>query len=154
MKNCTPLKLERGNGFQKECIDILKNHSTRLTYIHHSRHKRRFFNSEIKNCNIRDDMFSCRYCTRSVCLDIQNKINFIEELYLLVRTLGINDGDNEAKVCGISIRFIRNFTDLFFIIIGEKYSMNILLNKTHCFRKMAKLTCLYGPMYLPFDDYP
>ena len=30
-KNCTHLQIERGNGFQKDCIEILKNHSTRLT---------------------------------------------------------------------------------------------------------------------------
>ena len=38
-KGYTPLQIERANVFQKYYIDILKNHSTRLTEIHHSRHK-------------------------------------------------------------------------------------------------------------------
>ena len=42
----------------------------------------------------RDDLFSCQYCTKSVCLDIKKKINVLEKLHLLVRTLNMNDDDN------------------------------------------------------------
>ena len=79
-------------------------------------------------------------------------MNVIEKLNLLVRILNMNDDDDEAKLCGISTKFIRKLTDLFFIIIGEKSSENLPLNNTYYSRKMAKLTCLYGPMYLPLDD--
>ena len=66
----------------------------------------------------------------------------------------MNGDENEAKVCGISTKFIRKITDLFFIVIGEKYWTNLPSNKTHNLIKMGKLTCLYGPMHLPLDDYP
>ena len=45
----------------------------------------------------------------------------LEKLYNLVKTLNIND-DNEEKCCGVSTDFIRKLTDLFFITIGEKAS--------------------------------
>ena len=99
-------------------------------------------------------MFSFQDCTKYFCLDIQNKMNVLEKSYLLVRTLDINDDEKEEKVCVISTNFIRKLTDLFFIIIGEKDSMTIPLNKMSYLRKMSKLTCLCGPMYLPLDDYP
>ena len=85
---------------------------------------------------------------------IQKKMSVIERLNLLVRTLNMNDDDNEAKVCGILTKLIRKLTDLFFLIIGEKASTNLPLNRNYYLRKMSKLTCLYGPMYLPLDDYP
>ena len=65
----------------------------------------------------------------------------------------MNDEENEEKVFSISTKFIRKLTDLFFLIIGEKASTNIPLNKTYYLRKMARLTCLYVPIYLPMDDY-
>ena len=80
-------------------------------------------------------------------------MSVIERLHLLVRTLNMNDDDNEAKVCGILTKFIRKLTDLFFLIIGEKASINTPLNRAYYLWKMAKLTCLYVPMYLPLDDY-
>ena len=64
-------------------------------------------------------MFSCQDFTKSVCLYIQNKINVLDKLHLLVRTLNMNDDDNEEKVCGISKKIIGKLTDLFFIIFGE-----------------------------------
>ena len=73
---------------------------------------------------------------------------------LLVRTLNMNDDENEAKVCGILAKFIRKLKDLFFLIIGGKASTNIPLKKTYYLGKMEKLTCLYGHMYLTLDDYP
>ena len=73
---------------------------------------------------------------------------------LLARTLNINDNDNEEKACGVSTKFIRKLRDLFFLIIGEIASKNIPLNKTYYLRKIAKLTCLYGLMYLLLDYYP
>ena len=79
-------------------------------------------------------------------------MNFLERLDLLVRTLNINDGDNEGKVCGISTKFIRKLTDLFFLIIGFKASTDIPWNKTYYLRKMGKLKYIYGTMYLPLDN--
>ena len=35
---------------------------------------------KLTNCEIRDDMFSFQDCTKSVCLDIQKKTNFLEKL--------------------------------------------------------------------------
>ena len=99
-------------------------------------------------------MFSCQDYTKSVCLDIQNKMNVLDILNLLIRTLNINDDDNEAKVCGILTKFIIKLTDVFFIVIGEKASSNPSLNKTYYLRKMAKLTYPYVPMYLLLYDYP
>ena len=87
-------------------------------------------------------MFSCQYCNKSVCLDILKKTNFIERLNLLVRTLNMNDDDNESKVCVISTNFTRKLTNLFFIIIGGKYSMNLPLKKKYYLIKMEKLTCI------------
>ena len=81
-------------------------------------------------------------------------MNVLEKLYLLVRTLNMNDDDNKGKLCGISTKFIKKLMDLFFLIIGEKSLTYIPLNKTNYLRKMVKLTCLYGLMYLPLDDYP
>ena len=43
----------------------------------------------------------------------------LEELYLLVKTLNMND-DNEEIGYVISTNFIRKLVDLFFVIIGEK----------------------------------
>ena len=81
-------------------------------------------------------------------------MNALEKFYLLVRTLNKNDDDNEVELCDVWTKFIRKLTNLFFLIIGEKASTNIPLNKTNYLRKMVKLTCLYGLMYLPLDDYP
>ena len=80
-------------------------------------------------------------------------MNVTEKSNLLVRTLNMNDDDPEAKFCGILTNFIRKPTDFFFIIIGEKASTNIPLKKMYYLIKMEKVACLYGPMYLPFDDY-
>ena len=98
-------------------------------------------------------MFSCQYGTKSICLDIQNKMNVLERLHLLVRTLNMNDNYNEEKVCGISTKLIRKFMDFFIIIIGGKPATNLPLNKAYYLRKMAK-KFLYGPMYLSLHDYP
>ena len=87
-----------------------------------------------------------------MCLDIKNKMNVLEEFYFLVKTLNMID-DNEEKVYGVSIDFIRKLTDLFFIIIGEKASTYIPLSKIYRLRKSATLTCLYGPIYLYLDEY-
>ena len=71
---------------------------------------------KLANCEIKYGLFSCQYCTKSFCLDIKKKINVIEKLYLPIRTLNMND-DNEEKCHGISIDFIKKLAD-FFIIIG------------------------------------
>ena len=54
-------------------------------------------------------MFSCQDCTRSVFLGIKKLVNVFDIMYLLVRTLNMNDDDNEEKVCGILKKFIRNW---------------------------------------------
>ena len=80
-------------------------------------------------------------------------MSVLKKLYNLVKTLNIND-DNEGKFYGVSTDFIRKLTDLFFITIGGKASINIILRKMYRLRKSATLTCLYGPIYLQLDDYP
>ena len=47
MKDCIYSHIESTNIFQKHCIEILKNDSTRLTKIHHFRWNIKFINSEI-----------------------------------------------------------------------------------------------------------
>ena len=107
---------------------------------------------KLPNCEIEYNLFCCPCFTESLCLDIKNKKNVLEKLYLLVRTLMMND-DNEEKCYGISADFIRKLKE-FFIIICEKASTNIPLSKRYHFLKSAILTCIYRPMYLQFDDYP
>ena len=87
------------------------------------------------NCEIKDDMFSCQDYTEYFCFVIQKKMNVLDRLHVLVRTLNINYDDNEAKVCGILTKFIIKLTYLFFLIIGEKSSTNIPLNKNYYLRK-------------------
>ena len=58
-------------------------------------------------------MLSFQDCTESICFYIQKKMNALELLNLLVRTVNMNDDDNEAKVCGILTKFIRKWTYLF-----------------------------------------
>ena len=35
------------------------------------------------------------------------------KMHLFVRTMNLNDDDNEAKFCGISTNFIKKWIDLF-----------------------------------------
>ena len=77
----------------------------------------------------------------------------IEKLYNIVKTLNIND-DNDEKCNDVLTDFIRKLTDFFFITIGEKESTKILLSKLYCLRNIVTLTLLYGPIYLELDDYP
>ena len=67
--------------------------------------------------------------------------------------MNIND-DNKEKCYGVSTDFIIKLTDLFFITIGEKASINIPLSKIHRLWKSATLTRLYEPMYLELDEHP
>ena len=78
-------------------------------------------------------------------------MNAPEKLYLLVRTLNMND-DNEEKCYGISTYFIIKLTDSFFIIIVEN-DQQMLPWEICITKKSSKLTCLYVPMYLQLDDY-
>ena len=64
----------------------------------------------------------------------------------------MND-DNEEKCYGVSTNFIRKWTNLFFVIIGEKAYTNIPLSKMYHLNKIETLTCLYVPLYLYLDDY-
>ena len=63
-----------------------------------------------------------------MCLEIKKKISVIKKLYNLVKTLNMND-DNEEKCYGVSTDFIIKLRDLFFVTIGEKASTNIPLRK-------------------------
>ena len=83
---------------------------------------------------------------------IEKKTISLGKLYILFKTLKINDGNRE-KCCGVSTDFLRRLTDFFFIIVGETGSTNIPLSKINRMRKSATLKCLYGPMYLELDDY-
>ena len=80
-------------------------------------------------------------------------MNVLEKLYILVKTLNVND-DNKEKCYGVSTDSIRKLTDSFFIIIGEKASTNIPLRKIYRFKESATLTRLYVTIYLNVDDYP
>ena len=63
MKMFTALQIERRNGFQKYCKEILKNHSRRLTYIHQIDTNEGLVTQKLTNFDMRDDMFSCQDCT-------------------------------------------------------------------------------------------
>ena len=65
----------------------------------------------------------------------------------------MNDEDEE-KCYGVPTDFIKELTNIFFIIIGEKASKNLTLSKLYHLGKTETLKRLYGPMYLEFDDYP
>ena len=110
-------------------------------------------NNKLTNCDIEYHQFCCSDCIKSLCLEIKKEMIALDKLYNLVKTLNIND-DNEEKCCSVSTDFIRKWTDFFFITIGEKASTNIPLSKMYHLRKSATLTCLCGPMYLELDDYP
>ena len=110
-------------------------------------------NHKLTHCEIVYDQFCCLDCTKSLCLEIKNKMSVINKLYNLVKTLNLND-DNEGKWNGVSTDLIRTLTDLFFITIGEKSSTNIPLSKMYHLRKIAKLTRLYVPMNLELGGYP
>ena len=80
-------------------------------------------------------------------------MSVIEKLYNLVKTLNIND-ENEEEWYGVSTDFIRKLTDFFFITISEKSSEEIPQRKMYCLRKTATMKPLYVPMYLDLDYYP
>ena len=73
--------------------------------------------------------------------------HFFIMLYTLVIILNINEDDTEEKLYGILINFIRKLIDFFFTIISENHLQNFPLT-VFFLEKMAKLTCLYGTMYL------
>ena len=68
---------------------------------------------------------------KSFCLDIRKKMKVLGKFYLLVKTLNMND-NNEENFYGVSAYFIRKLTSFFFIIIGE----NIPLSKIYRFLKV------------------
>ena len=80
-------------------------------------------------------------------------MSVLEELYNLVKTLNMND-ENEEKCYGVPTDFIRKLTDLFFITIGEKASTNIHLRKMYRFKKECNTDTSILPMYVDLDDYP
>ena len=102
-------------------------------------------NQKLTNCEIEYDQFCCSDCTKSLCLEIKNKMSVLKKLYDLVKALNLND-DNEEKCHGVTTDFIRKLTDLFFITIGEKESTKILSRKMDWLRKSETLTRVYRPM--------
>ena len=52
-------------------------------------------------------MFCCPYFTKSLCLDIKNRRDVIKKLYLLVKTMNMND-DNEKSQIEISTNSSEN----------------------------------------------
>ena len=65
---------------------------------------------KLTNCEIKYDQSCFSDCTKSLCLDIKNKISVIEEIYILVKTFNMNDNNGE-KCYGVSTDFIRKLTD-------------------------------------------
>ena len=82
----------------------------------------------MNNCEIEYDQFYCSDCAKSLCLEIKKEMIVLEKLYNLVKTLNMND-DNEEKCYGVSTNFIRKLTDSFFITIGKKSSTKTPLRK-------------------------
>ena len=68
--------------------------------------------------------------------------------------MNMNEDENEEKLFSISTTFIKKLADFFFIIIGEKASTNLPLNRMYSLNKISKLTCIYGIMYLQLNYYP
>ena len=83
-------------------------------------------------------------------LIIKKAMNIIEKLYLLFKTLNMND-NNVEKCHSISTGFIRKLADLFFMIVGEKESTNIPLSKMYCLGKSETLTRINRSIYLELD---
>ena len=52
------------------------------------------------NCEIEYYQFCCPDCTKSLCLDIEKKMSVFGKLYNLVKTLNMND-ENEEKCYGV-----------------------------------------------------
>ena len=67
------------------------------------------------------------------------KMSDLENLYNLIKTLNMND-DNEEKCFDLSTDFIGKLTDLFFTTIGEKASTNIPVSRMYRLRKIATIT--------------
>ena len=67
---------------------------------------------QIRNCEIEYDQFYCSDCTKWLCLENENEINFLDKLYNPVKTLNMNY-DNNENCNGVSTYFIRKLTDLF-----------------------------------------
>ena len=93
-------------------------------------------NQKWTNCEIEYYQFSCSDCTKALCLEIKHKMSVIKKLYNPVKTLNMND-DNEENCYGVSTDSIREWTDFFFITIGEKASTNIPLSKMCLFQKIC-----------------
>ena len=52
-------------------------------------------NQKWTNCDIEYDPFCCSDCTKSLCLEIKNKVSALKKLYNIVKTLNINDENEE-----------------------------------------------------------
>ena len=102
-------------------------------------------NQKLTNCEIEYDWFCCSDCTKSLCLEIKNKMSDLDKLYNITKALNVNY-DNEEKCYGVSTCFIRKLTDLFFLTTGEKLSKQIPLSKIYRSRKSSTLIHLYGTM--------
>ena len=72
---------------------------------------------KLSNCDIEFDQFCFSDCTKSLCLEIKNKIGVLEKLYIFFKTLNMND-NNEEKCYVVPTGFIRKLMDFFLITIG------------------------------------
>ena len=90
---------------------------------------------ELTNCEIDYYQYHCSDCSQSLCLDIKNKIKYLDKLYILVETLNTKNEDID-KCCGVSTDFISKLTNFLFTIIGEKASTNIPWSKMNWLKKM------------------
>ena len=87
----------------KELEDIIMNDSQR-----NITHPENYIseNQKSSDSEITNDKMCCKDFTESLCLYIQNKICIMEILHTLVRTLNMNEDENEENVYRISNKFI------------------------------------------------
>ena len=64
-------------------------------------------NQKLTNCGSEYDQFCCSDCTKSLCLEIKNKMSALEKLYNLVKQFNISD-DNKETFCGVSTDLSEN----------------------------------------------
>ena len=104
-----------------------------------------FTTQKVITCEFEYDLFCLQAFTKSLSLDIRNKMYVVETFHLLLRTLNMNEDDNEETFYGILTNSIRTLTDLYFMIIGEKSSTNIPLNNKYSLKIVQKWRIYLDP---------
>ena len=98
-------------------------------------------------------MFSCQDCTKSVSLDIKNKMKFIANcIYWSEHWIWIMMTKREILWHFDQIH--QNIDRFIFHIHWWKSFNKYSFEQDALFQKNGKRLCLYGPIYLPLDDYP